>query len=355
MEILGRYIGRELGWGIGVALAALLAIAYFVTFAGEMGHIGTHDFTTSTAVWYVLLKMPKVIQEMLPAAVLIGGLFAFGGMAASSELTVIRATGASVMKMLWQIRKLGYLLLLVSVINMEWVAPAAEQGARMMKAKALKQAVIEQAGDKFWLRDGEYFVRMDRVQGDGSVAGIRWMKIPQPGQLTEFSHAERAFHQEESWHLEQVEVTRIGEQRTVAEQYPELDHTSNVSEDLVQMASRRPSDLSAIDLFRYGYYMGSSGLDANSYWHAFWGRIAMPFGLVVMLMLALPFSITEGRSLSVGRRIMIGVFLGVGFYLVNRVLLNTGEIYQLNPVLTVFLMPGLFLGIAMWMIRRRGL
>ncbi len=355
MRLLDRYLGRELSWGIGITLLSLLSIAYFVTFAGEMGHIGQQEFTSATAAWYVLMKMPKIIQEMFPAATLIGALFAFGGLALSNELTIMRATGLSVLGMLWQVRKIALLLMLVAVINMEWVVPVAERGAKVLKATALHQAVVEQSGDVFWLRDGDYFVRMEHIGSDGSVVGVQWMRIPQHGELTEFSFAEQATHKGSNWQLRGVRSTLIEGERVGTLLREEMTHRSSVTEDLVRLASRNPADLSTTDLIRYSSYLESNGLDASSYWHTFWSRVAMPLGLVVMLVLALPFSVSEGRSLSTGRRIVIGVFLGVGFYLINRVLMNTGEIYQFNPVVTVFSVPLLFLGAALWMIRRRGL
>ena len=69
MNILGHYLGRELLWGVGMTLASLVAIAYFVTFAGEMDHIGTHDFTAETAVLYVMLKMPKTLSDWIDSMI----------------------------------------------------------------------------------------------------------------------------------------------------------------------------------------------------------------------------------------------------------------------------------------------
>ena len=159
-NILGRYLALELVWGAIITLLSLVAIAYFVTFAGEMGNIGQQDFTTTTAVTFVLMKMPKIIQEMLPAAVLIGALFSFGGLAASNELTIMRATGVSILGILWRVRTIGILSVLIAVVNMEFVVPAAERGAKIVKAEALHQSVVEYSKDVFWLRDGDYFVRM---------------------------------------------------------------------------------------------------------------------------------------------------------------------------------------------------
>jgi lipopolysaccharide export system permease protein len=354
MNILGHYLGRELLWGVGMTLASLVAIAYFVTFAGEMDHIGTHDFTAETAVLYVMLKMPKIVQEMFPVSILIGGLFSFGGLAATNELTIMRATGASMLGLLWQLRKVGLLLIVVAVVNMEWAVPLAERGAKVVKTTALHQSLVEYS-DAFWLRDGDHFVRMEHVESDGSVAGVQWMKILQHGELSEVSFADRATHKDGVWNMEQIRVSRIGRQQVTAEQHQQLDHQSTISRDFVRLASRDPEDLSTGDLLQYSRFLEKSGLDSNRYWHTFWSRIAAPFGLVVMMVMALPFSVSEGRSLSAGRRIVTGVFIGVGFYLINKVLMNTGEIYQFNPVVTVFIVPILFFLSALWMIRRRGL
>ena len=355
MNILGSYLGRELMRAVGITILSLVAVAYFATFSGEVSDIGQQKFTSETAMLYVLLKMPKIIHELFPAAILIGGLFAFGGLAASNELTIMRATGASMLGLLWQLRKMGLLLIVVAVINMEWVVPHAGRNAKMMKDVAMGRSVVEFSGKAFWLRDGDYFVRMEHVQSDGSVAGVQWMKISEHGQLDEVSFADRAFHKDGVWNMEQIRISRIGQQQVTADSLEQMDHQSAISRDFVRLASRNPEDLSTGDLLQYSRFLERSGLDSNRYWHTFWSRIAAPFGLVVMLIMALPFSVTDGRSLSAGRRAVMGVFIGVSFYLINKVLMNTGEIYQFNPVITVFIVPLWFLAMALWMIRRRGL
>ncbi|HIJ22328.1 MAG: LPS export ABC transporter permease LptG [Gammaproteobacteria bacterium] len=355
MRVLGRYLGNELTLGVAMILMALIAIAYFVTFASEMGHVGERDFTTTTAVFYVLLKMPRIVHEMLPVALLIGGMFAFGGLAASNELTIMRATGASVLGLLWKLRKMGYLLLLVAIINMEWVVPYAEKSAKVMKATALHQSIVEFSGEAFWLKDGDYFVRMDTVGNDGAVAGVEWMEIPEAGELSRFSYAERAHHKMGQWNMEKIRTTLLTGTEAQSEELEAMSHKSSISGDFVRLASRTPDDLSTLDLFYYSRFLERSGIDSNRYWHTFWERIAAPFTLLVMVILALPFSVTEGRSLTAGKRVVLGAMLGIGIYLVNRVLLNTGEIYHLNPVVTAFAVPLLALTLALWLIRKRGL
>ncbi len=355
MNLLGLYLGRELTRAVVVTMLSLLAVAFFATFSGEMSDIGQRNFTSETAMLYVLLKMPKILHELSPAALLIGGLFAFGGLAANNELTIMRATGASMLELLWKLKGVGLLLIVVVVVNMEWVVPYAERSAKVMKDVAMGRSVVEFSGDAFWLRDGDYFVRMEHVQSDGSVAGVQWMKISQHGLLDEVSFAERAFHQDGTWNMEGVRMSRIGAQQVEADTLEQLQHHSAISRDFVRLASRNPEDLSTADLLQYSRFLERSGLDSNRYWHTFWSRIAAPFGLVVMLIMALPFSVSDGRSLTAGRRVVMGVFIGVSFYLINKVLMNVGEIYQFNPVVTVFAVPLAFLLMALWLIRRRGL
>ncbi len=355
MRLLSAYLGRELIWGVGLTMMSLVAIAYFVTFSGEMGNIGQFDFTTNTALIYVLLKMPKIVQEMFPIAVLIGGLFAFGGLASTNELTIMRATGVPMLGLVWRLRKMAVFVLVVAVINMEWVVPFSEKNARVIKAVALHESVLEFSGNAFWLRDGDYFVRMDNVEADGTVVGVQWMKIPEHGRLEEVSFAEKAYHYSGVWNMEQVRINHIQEKQVDVASKPKLQHKSEISKDFVRLASRNPEDLSTPDLLAYSRFLERSGLDSSRYWHTFWTRIAAPFGLVVMLIMAIPFSVSGGRSLAASRRVVIGIFIGVAYYLMNKVLLNTGEIYQFNPVLTVFAVPLLFLSTALLLIRQRGL
>jgi lipopolysaccharide export system permease protein len=71
-----------------------------------------------------------------------------------------------------------------------------------------------------------------------------------------------------------------------------------------------------------------------------------------MLLLALPFLFGSQREGGAGRRLFIGLLLGVGFAIVMRVLTHMGMVYGLPPWLSASAPLWLFLGVALVLLRR---
>jgi lipopolysaccharide export system permease protein len=74
-----------------------------------------------------------------------------------------------------------------------------------------------------------------------------------------------------------------------------------------------------------------------------------PFATLVMIFLAIPFIFGPLRSVSMGLRIMAGVIVGFGFYILNQFLGPMSQVYQIPAVVAalvptmVFAMLGAFL------------
>ncbi len=355
MTVVERHLSRELLLGIAMSVGGLLALAFFITLAAEADDIGQQGYTVAGAIWVVILKMPKIFHELLPAGTLIGALYAFGGLAATNELTILRATGFSVLEMLRHVWKVALLVVIIAILNMEWLAPAAERAEKIFKAMAFHTAAVEYAGETFWIRDGDYFIRLRGVQKGGTISSFQWMQLPEHGVVAEVGDAGKTHHDGSAWVMDQVQVNKIGKQQVTLEKAGQKKITSTVSEDLIRLAAMSPDDFSTPELLEYAGYLEENGLDANTYRHVFWSRVAMPFGLVVVLVLALPFAVGESRMQAASKRVVVGIFIGVGFYLFNKTFMNLGEIYHLSPLFTAFVLPSLLLAFALFMIRWRKL
>ncbi len=355
MSLLGSYIGRALLRGVGLTLLVLITIAWFSTYANELEDVGRGDYSAAVAAVVVTLKVPELVEKMLPIALLLGGLLAFGGLAASNELTVMRSSGVSIFALLWRQRWGLLALLLVAMANQGWVAPWMGQYAERVKEDALGQPQSRITGDVCWIRDGEYYLRLDEVGHGGQLYGVRWMRLPRPGRVVEVGAAVEGGYRNGEWILKQARVTLLQGEQIEAAIYPQLRLPLTLTPDHPHCAPREPRQLQSHELLlRCPPDVGGSGEQAP-YCYALWHRVAYPFSLAVMLLLALPFSVAEGRSLTTGRRLVVGVALGVGFYLFNRVWEGLGEMYHYPPALTAFTVPALFLLLALVMIRQRGL
>jgi lipopolysaccharide export system permease protein len=61
------------------------------------------------------------------------------------------------------------------------------------------------------------------------------------------------------------------------------------------------------------------------------------FAVVVVTLLALPFVFGPLRTTGAGTRTVVGILLGVVFFLITRTIENGGQLFGLNPVLVGWL------------------
>ena len=79
-----------------------------------------------------------------------------------------------------------------------------------------------------------------------------------------------------------------------------------------------------------------NGLETEPYEFALWRKITAPFAILVMLLLSVPFIFSPMRSTGAGQRILIGIIVGVVYFLVTHVTVRMGEVYNLDPMLSNF-------------------
>ena len=100
-------------------------------------------------------------------------------------------------------------------------------------------------------------------------------------------------------------------------------------------------------------YLDEKELDSDSFWLAFLVKVFQPLTSVGMLMISVPLVLnSSSRSGGAGQRIMIGVLIGVAFYVLNRVVNQMGVIYGVPPILSAGLPSILVILVSMTMIRR---
>ena len=125
-----------------------------------------------------------------------------------------------------------------------------------------------------------------------------------------------------------------------------------VSADVLKSFSVSPESLSAKDLYEQMRYLEDNQLDSRPVELAFWEKIASPLSTLVMLMLSLPFVFSSQRSGGAGQKIFIGIILGIGYTLVNRLVTQIALANGFTPALSAMLPLIGFLLIAVIAIRR---
>ena len=129
MAKLDRYIGTQVFFAILAVLGIILGLALLFAFIDELSDLNKGDYGLGQVLWYVLLTAPRRAYEMLPMAALIGCLIGLGTLASNSELTIMRAAGVSIGRIVWAVMKPMLVLMLAGILIGEYVAPLTENQA----------------------------------------------------------------------------------------------------------------------------------------------------------------------------------------------------------------------------------
>jgi lipopolysaccharide export system permease protein len=76
-----------------------------------------------------------------------------------------------------------------------------------------------------------------------------------------------------------------------------------------------------------------NSLDAKIYQTAFHSRIASLLVIPFICLLALPLSLGIGRNRGIGFRVVIGMLIGITYFMLQNTLIESAQIYQIQPIL----------------------
>ena len=213
----------------------------------------------------------------------------------------------------------------------EFLAPIAEQTAQSLRASA-RSGSEEIQGDGFWARDGDYLVNVGAVLPGLRLAHIQLFHLDDQSRLQSLTFANEAQFVDGRWVMSGVARRAFTEQGVDLSGEAEIPWSSVITPAMLTVLAADPEDLSLRDLQVYIRYLDSNQQDAGEQRLAFWQKALAPLANLSMLFIALPFIFGSQRSAGVGQRLVIGVVLGLSFYMFNRMLGNLVLLYGLPPL-----------------------
>jgi lipopolysaccharide export system permease protein len=112
-----------------------------------------------------------------------------------------------------------------------------------------------------------------------------------------------------------------------------------------------PEKMSLLTLASYVQHLRENRQESARYEIALWTKIVYPLGIVVMMILALPFAYMNVREGGVSTKIFAGIMLGLVFHLLSRLFGHLGQLAAWPPLLAAFAPTVLFLTLAVTLIR----
>lgn len=351
-KILDFYIARTLLNTISMALAVLVGLSTLISFVDQMRHVGRGSYDITLAGFYVMLSMPREIEQFFPMATLIGGLIGMGLLASNSELVVMQAAGQSRWNIIKSAMKSALLMVIAIMALGEWVAPASEAKAKELKTRAISGGSLFSSDRLVWAKDGDDFVSIGEVVSKELLRDINIYRFDQQLNLLEIVYAKEANFDGEQWQLDQVGTTQLQSQQIADTKLPQQGWRSSLTPDKLGVVTVKPEALSIKGLLDYVTYLENNSQDPSRYQLALWRKLLQPITVAVMLLMALSFIFGPLRSVTMGARVIMGVLTGFGFFIADQVFGNIALVYQIPVIIGAVLPSMVFAGVAAYLLRR---
>ena len=332
MSLLSTYMMRTILASTGLVLVVLLAIAGLFEFIAELDDL-QGDYQTPQAILFSVLRLPNLAFEMLPVAALIGSLLGLGALAGNSEIVVMRSAGLSVVRLAGMVAITGFALLVMTALLGEFIGPPLDFYARDMRVDARYQK-DEDHGSDAWVKDGPVYLHLQRVNSEFEFGSIYLFRFNEDNKLASIAQAENSgLDEQDNWILENLRETRFGEDGVQVVESSVAVESFEVNAELLGSSLAKPLSLSARGLWLYIDYLKRNDLDASQYEAEIWYRASRTLTVMIMPILSLAFVFGSLRSGGAGGRLMIGVVVGLAYYLASETLSNSGQVFNLNPII----------------------
>jgi lipopolysaccharide export system permease protein len=296
------------------------------------------------------LRVPYVAMQILPFAVLLGGIIAFWRLTRFSELIVARAAGISA----WGFLAGPVLVALLLGLGAS-TALSPLSSAMLARAERLDQLYLRNvggitalAGGRLWLRQADEGLQ---PQGVAIISGrpmaTRELRPGEALRLSEVTiwrlsaddrplariEAASALLQPGRWRFEGAVV--FGAER-VASAPQSLDFPTELTPERIENSFATPDTLSLWALPEFIKILEDAGFSAIRHRLHFQSLLAMPLLATAMALLAAGFSMRSARRGGVARMIAGGVSAGFALFVLDKITGEFGEAGTLPVILAAW-------------------
>ena len=331
-----------------LALSALVALFDLIELLRRAATRPDANFVLVSQI--AALRLPYVAMQILPFAVLLGGIIAFWRLTRFSELVVARAAGISA----WGFLAGPVLVALLLGLGAS-TALSPLSSAMLARAERLDQIYLRNvggitalAGGRLWLRQADDGLQHQGVAIiSGRPMATRELRPGEALRLAEVTvwrlsaedrplariEAASALLQPGRWRFEGAVV--FGADR-LASAPQNLDFPTELTPERIENSFATPDTLSLWALPEFIKILEGAGFSAIRHRLHFQSLLALPLLAIAMALLAAGFSMRSARRGGVARMIAGGVSAGFALFVLDKITGEFGEAGTLPVILAAW-------------------
>lgn len=351
MGIIGRYVARTWIRLFVLCQGGFLAVYLILDFMEKLSRFLKAGAGFSQIGKFFLFKIPEMVGQTMPFAVLMATLLALGMLSRSSELTALRSCGRSVPQIVLPILLLGAACSVFMLLNAEFVVPGSYRRMEYVEKVQIRKQGINTFFrlNNIWFRSEERILQASVFDPQAHLLkGLTVWELSPAMEPLHRLDADQAVPVTGGWRLETVTRRSFTGQREVRK-LPALTLPLALKVDDLRVLDNNADNLSFRQLRDYARSLEKGGYGASRWLTMMHAKLAVPFSGVVMVVLGIPFALRTGRSGGVAMGVGAGVAIGFAYFIINAAIQSYGRSGVLPPVVAawganlVFVLTGIWL------------
>ena len=315
---LQQYLMMQFIKGFVSAYLALASVVLLFDTVELLRRAASRDFVPASTVFGMgLLKLPQMMELLIPFVFLFGAMFVFWRLNRSHELVVIRTSGISV----WQFLKPGLIIAgvwgLLQITLLNPFSAALYNKFSQLDTKYFQKSMYQSfiSTDGLWLRqvDGTttMILHAGIVEPDLGLRDVNAFLFDRDFNFMRRIDADSAKLDNGEWTLANAASTDTAGVKRLDEV---LHLASPLTRDKIEESFAPPESLSIWKLPQFIQVLENSGFTALPHRLYFHSLLTTPFMLMAMILIAACFSITPNRNRPTLLLVTGAIFSGFLFY-----------------------------------------
>jgi lipopolysaccharide export system permease protein len=337
--VLSRHLVREFLWVFALTLAAFIAIYLIADFFDRLDTILKHEPSLGTVVRLFAYRIPLVVAQATPFAVLVGGLMGLGLLARHNEFVALRACGVSIWQIAFPLLAVGALVSVALFAWNETIVPFSARRWQTIREVEIKgrEAGSFFAGREVWYHGMNGFYNIERIAPRRhSLLGLTVYQLNddfRPRRIVEIETARWNGHR---WAFSGARTRDFADEGSSLRAGLPRNFVLPETFDDFRVVSLDAEELSYGMLRKQIKALRRKGVDASESWVDLHLKLALPAASFLMVLVAVPLATRGSRTTSLAVNIGRGLVVGFSYFVVVAFTRALGQSGTLPPIVAAW-------------------
>jgi lipopolysaccharide export system permease protein len=341
MSILPKYILTEYLKFLLILLAALLVIFCTIYFLERINWFSQRQVPFFLIVEHLLLRLPKMVSDLMPLALFLSSLLTLGTLAKNNEIIPMMSAGISIVAITAPILLVGLAMSGIFFFLNGSVIPSAYKAARVVQKEWIEKKGMGGTllQNKIWIRlNGKTLLYTRLVDAKKNrMHGVHFYYLGSETPITAEIEAETLHHEKGRWILSNgVDIRHEKDGTTLRTPFSRKEIQIGKTLLEMQQIEVEPDEMTYAQLESYVDQLKKDGLNSTRHQVDLGRKYAFSLSHLIVVFLGITIALRYLQQGGISKSVLVGLVIFLLYWLSISVCLSMGKTEVLTPVQAVW-------------------